>query len=42
MTKKELQSLNEKIAALSRFISRTTDKCIHLFDALKKGKKNFK
>jgi len=40
-TKKELQSLNEKIAALSRFISRATDRCIPLFDALKKEKKSF-
>jgi len=40
-TKKELQSLNEKIAALSRFISKATDICIPFFDALKKEKKNF-
>src|SRR5574338_1421019 len=40
-TKKELQSLNGKVAALSRFISKATDKCIPFFDALKKGKKNF-
>jgi len=31
----------EKIAALSRFISRATDRCIPFFDALKKGRKNF-
>jgi len=40
-TKRELQSLNGKIAALSRFISKSTDRCIPFFDALKKGKKNF-
>src|SRR5574338_821224 len=40
-TKKELQSLNGKVAALSRFISRVADKCIPFFDALRKGKKNF-
>ena len=40
-TKRELQSLNGKIAALSRFISKATDRCIPFFDALKKGKKNF-
>ena len=40
-TKKELQSLNGKVAALSRFISKATDKCIPFFDSLKKGKKNF-
>ncbi|MDQ4222791.1 reverse transcriptase domain-containing protein, partial [Pseudomonas aeruginosa] len=40
-TRKELQSFNGKIAALSRFISRATDRCIPLFDALKKEKKNF-
>ena len=40
-SKTELQSLNGKVAALSRFISKATDKCIPFFDALKKGKKNF-
>jgi len=40
-TKKELQSFNGKIAALSRFISRATYRCILFFDALKKEKKNF-
>ena len=40
-TKKELQSLNGKVAALSHFISRAIDKCIPFFDALKKGKKKF-
>jgi len=36
--KKELQSLNGKIAALSRLISKATDRCIPFFDALKKGR----
>ena len=40
-TKKELQSLNGKIAALCRFISRAKDRCIPFFDALKKEKKSF-
>ena len=39
--KRELQRLNGKFAALSRFISNATDKCILFFDALKKGRKNF-
>lgn len=36
--KRKLKSLNGKVAALSRFISKATDKCIPFFDALKKGK----
>lgn len=40
--KKGLQSLNGKVAVLSQFISKATNKCIPFFDALKKGKKNFK
>ena len=40
-TIKQVQSLNEKVAALSRFISRATDKCIPFFDVIKKGKRNF-
>ena len=36
-----MQSLNGKVAALSRFISKATDKCIPFFDALKKGRKKF-
>lgn len=39
---KELQSLNGKIAALSCFISKATDRCNPFFDALKKGKNDFK
>lgn len=39
--KKGLQSLNGKVAALIRFISKATDKCVPFFDALKKGRKNF-
>ena len=35
---KEVQSLNGQVAALSRFISRSTDKCIPFFDALKKAR----
>ena len=34
---KELQSLNGKIAALNRFVSRETDKCLPLFRTLKKS-----
>ena len=33
--------MNGKVAALSRFISRATDKCIPFFDVIKKGKRNF-
>lgn len=32
-TQKEMQILNGKGAALSRFISRAKDKCIYFFDA---------
>ena len=32
---KEVQSLNEKIAALNRFVSRATDKCLPFFRTLK-------
>jgi len=39
-TKRELQSLNGKIAALNRFISKATDRCLPFFDALRKGKKD--
>jgi len=38
---KYVQSLNGKVAALSRFISKATDKCIPFFDLIKKGKKEF-
>ena len=34
---KEVQSLNGKVAALNRFISRVTDKCIPFFCTLKKS-----
>ena len=39
--KKEVQSLNGQVAALSRFISKATDKCAHFFKLLKKAQ-NFK
>ena len=35
----EVQSLTGRVAALSRFISRATDKCLRLFDSLKGNKK---
>ena len=34
---KEVQSLNEKVAALNRFVSRATDKCLPFFCTLKKS-----
>ena len=34
---KEVQSLNGKIAALNRFMSRATDKCLPFFRTLKKS-----
>ena len=34
---KEMQSLNGKIVALNRFVSRATDKCLPFFRALKKS-----
>ena len=34
---KEVQSLNEKLAALNRFVSRATDKCLPFFRTLKKS-----
>ena len=36
-TIKEVQSLNGKIAALNRFISKATDKCLPFFRTLKKS-----
>ena len=36
---KEAQSLARRVAALSRFVSRSTDKCLPFFDTLKGGKK---
>lgn len=37
---REVQSLTSKITALSRFVSRATDRCLSFFDALK-GPKQF-
>ena len=37
---KEVQSLTRRVAALSKFISRATDKCLPFFDSLK-GSKRF-
>ena len=34
---KEVQSLNGKVAALNRFVSRVTDKCLPFFCTLKKS-----
>ena len=34
---KEVQGLNGKIAALNRFMSRATDKCLPFFSTLKKS-----
>ena len=34
---KEVQSLNGKIAALNRFVSRATNKCLPFFRTLKKS-----
>ena len=36
-TVKEVQSLNGKIAALNRFVSRATDKCLPFFRILKRS-----
>ena len=36
-TVKEVQSLNGKIVALNRFVSRTTDKCLPFFRILKRS-----
>ena len=36
-TVKEVQSLNGKIAALNRFVSQVTDKCLPFFRTLKKS-----
>ena len=36
-TVKEMQSLNGKIAALNRFVSRATDKCLPFFHILKRS-----
>ena len=34
---KEVQSLNSKVAALNRFMSRATNKCLFFFHTLKKS-----
>ena len=34
---KEVQSLNRKIAALNKFVSRATDKCLPFFQTLKRS-----
>ncbi|KAM2809023.1 hypothetical protein PS2_043825 [Malus domestica] len=39
VTLKNIQSLTGKVAALTRFIFKATDKCAHFFKALKGGKK---
>ena len=36
-TVKEVQSLNGKIAALNRFVSKATDKCLSFFHTLRKS-----
>ena len=36
-TVKEVQSLNGKIAALNRFVSKATDKCLPFFRTLRKS-----
>ena len=36
-TVKEVQNLNEKIAALNRFVSRATDRCLLFFQTLRKS-----
>ena len=36
-TMKEVQSLNGKIAALNRFVSKATDKCLPFFRTLRKS-----
>ncbi|KAM1252522.1 hypothetical protein ACFX13_041349 [Malus domestica] len=39
VTSKDIQSLIGKVAALTRFISKATDRCAHFFKALKGSKK---
>jgi len=41
-TRREMQCLNRKVAALSWFISKATDKCVPFFKALKSEKEKFK
>lgn len=38
-TRKEVQSLTGRVAALNRFISKATDRCLPFFKALKGNKK---
>ncbi|XP_048599943.1 uncharacterized protein LOC125580038 [Brassica napus] len=38
-TKREVQRLTRRVAALNRFISRSTDKCLPFYDTLKGNKK---
>ncbi|KAM1014495.1 hypothetical protein ACFX2C_044477 [Malus domestica] len=39
VTSKDIQSLTSKVAALTRFISKATDRCAPFFKALKESKK---
>ncbi|KAI5348601.1 hypothetical protein L3X38_001488 [Prunus dulcis] len=39
-TTKDIQSLTGRVAALTHFISKATDKCVPFFKALKGGKQN--
>ncbi|KAM1594556.1 hypothetical protein PS2_000926 [Malus domestica] len=39
VTSKDIQSLTGKVAVLTRFISKATDRCAHFFKALKGSKK---
>ncbi|CAL8076789.1 unnamed protein product [Prunus armeniaca] len=39
-TQKDIQSLTGRVAALTRFISKATDKCVPFFKALKGGKQH--
>ncbi|KAI5313046.1 hypothetical protein L3X38_042220 [Prunus dulcis] len=39
-TQKDIQSLTGRVAALTRFISKATDKCVPFFKALKVGKQH--
>ncbi|KAM2041237.1 hypothetical protein ACFX16_035076 [Malus domestica] len=39
VTSKDIQSLAGKVVALTRFISKATDRCAHFFKALKGSKK---
>ncbi|KAI5312931.1 hypothetical protein L3X38_042105 [Prunus dulcis] len=38
-TKKDIQSLTSRVAALARFISKATDRCTPFFKALKRSKR---